>query len=252
MFSFFDFEWLENCLCNPAQAYVEEPFVFDAEREKTFIRLISVKRSLICLNILFRNGSLATQDVLRICDWRSSIFDSFRSEFLVCLRTANEFLPSSANLFVFLSFSLFAQASANGEIMKRINADRIRVGGGLRLSLFGLIRDLLGWSDCRKIELKSQPANFSHFKQRIKSISLRLKEKLVRFKFNFRWHHHKMTKIIYHNIVYQYLHTRTQHKSYLALEEIQFSNRTMEIMFDFLMGKLYYLLILFRKSLKVC
>ena len=48
-----------------------------------------------------------------------------------------------------------------------------------------------------------------------------------------------MGKIIYHNIVYQYLHTRTQHKNdMVVLKEIQFPNRTMKIMFLFSLGKI--------------
>lgn len=53
-----------------------------------------------------------------------------------------------------------------------------------------------------------------------------------------------MGEIIYHNIVYQYLHTRTQHKSDMVPEKIQFSNRTMKIMFLFSLGKFYYLKLL--------
>lgn len=116
-----------------------------------------------------------------------------------------------------------------------MNAARIRVEGGLR-SLFRLIRDLLG---CRKCEAKTSKRNQQRetfdFKQRGKSISMRLKDSLL--KFNFRRHHHKMAKIIYHNNVYQYLHTRTQHRSDMASEEIQFSTRTMKIMFRFSSGK---------------
>jgi hypothetical protein len=94
---------------------------------------------------------------------------------------------------------------------------------GLNRSLFGLIRDLLWW--------ESQAANTE--KKSIYWWNFKISLVLFLPKFNFRWHHHKMGEIIYHNSVYQYLHTRTQ---YGAGRKIQFSNRTMKIMFRFLWG----------------
>lgn len=113
--------------------------------------------------------------------------------------------------------------------------------GGLS-SLFGLIR--------RPPRVNRMP-NYFFFKnlQKAKISCLKwntnryrwdLKTRFIPFflKFDFRWHHHKMREIIYHNIVYQYLHTRTQHKSDMVPEKIQFSIRTMKIMFRFSLGKI--------------
>lgn len=103
------------CWCNSAPAF---------DGEFLLLELISVKWAVICLNILPCNASLATRGWIEDRQFWQLFFMRI---FCFCLLTNRNLRhPFFAQMFVFISLlPLSAKASANGEIMERINADGI-------------------------------------------------------------------------------------------------------------------------------